>query len=122
MKRNPGLVRKILIYLEEKPNDEMVKSLEFDGFNSHEVMYHFILMDQAGLTRCEHEISSTTPDRAIRAYPFSLTWQEHEFSEASRNETVWNKAKEIVISKSGGLTIGVLKALLVAITKESVRL
>lgn len=122
MKRDADLVRKILLFLEEKPNDEIVKELEFDGHDKSEVMYHFILMDQAGLLRCERETSFSTPDRVIRVYPFSLTWQGHELLEASRNETTWNKAKVIIKSKSGALSIDVLKELLIAMAKESVGL
>ncbi len=79
-------------------------------------------MDQAGLIRCEKSISSTTSDRVIRVYPFSLTWQGHEFLEASRNDTFWNKAKEIVKSKCGALSFDVVKALLISMAKESVGL
>jgi len=122
MKRNLDLVRKILIYLEKKQDEKMMKSLELEGYESKEIMYHLILMDQAGLLRCEREVSSSTPDRAICVYPFSLSWQGHEFLEASRNESTWNKAKRIVIDKTGGLSVDVLKALLISMAKESVDL
>ena len=90
MKRDIDLVRKLLIYLEEKPNGKIVKDLELEGFLKGEVQYHLILMDQAGLINCERSVSSTTSDRVIRVYPFSLTWQGHEFLEASRSDTLWN--------------------------------
>jgi hypothetical protein len=122
MKRDPDLIRKLLVHLEEKPNDEVITELEFDDYNKIDVMYHFVLMDQAGLLRCERETSSTTSDRVIRVYPFSLTWQGHEFLEASRNEKLWNKAKELIKQKSGGLSLDVLKALLISMAKESVGL
>lgn len=122
MKRNPDLVRRTLIYLEEKPDDRIVSELQLEGHDAAEVMYHFILMDQAGLIRCEREFSSSTPDRVIRVYPFSLTWQGHEFLEASRNERAWNRAKEILKVKSGALSMDVLKAVLVAMAKENVGL
>ncbi len=122
MKRDIDLIRKLLIYLEEKTDDKIIMKLELNGYSESEVMYHFILMDQADLIRCEREISSSTSDRVIRVYPFSLTWQGHELLEASRNETTWNKAKSIIISKSGSLSIDVLKALLISMAKESVGL
>ena len=122
MKRDIDLVRKLLIYLEEKPNGKIVKDLELEGFLKGEVQYHLILMDQAGLINCERSVSSTTSDRVIRVYPFSLTWQGHEFLEASRSDTLWNKAKEIVKSKSGALSFDVLKALLISMVKERVGL
>ncbi|MCK4830520.1 DUF2513 domain-containing protein [bacterium] len=122
MKRDIDLIRKLLLYLEEKPDDKMVKDLELDGYSKDEVQYHFILMDQAGLLRCERSVSSSTSDKVIRVYPFSLTWQGHEFLEASRNDTFWNKAKEIVKTKSGALSVDVVKALLIKLAKESVGL
>ncbi len=122
MKRDIDLVRKLLLYLEEKPDDKVVKDLELEGYSKDDVQYHFILMDQAGLLRCEREVSSSTSDRIIRIYPFSLTWQGHEFVEAARNDTFWNKAKEIVKLKSGALSVDVVKALLITMAKESVGL
>ena len=122
MKRDIDLIRKLLIHLEEKQNDQIIMELELDGHDKNEVMYHFILMDQAGLIRCEREFSSTTSDRVIKVYPFSLTWQGHEFLEASRNEKMWSKAKTLIKSKSGALSFDVLKALLISMAKEAVGL
>jgi hypothetical protein len=122
MKRDIDLIRKLLLYLEEKPDDEMIQDLEIEGYSKKEVQYHFILMDEAGFIRCEKSISNTSDDRIIRVYPFSLTWKGHEFLEASRNDTFWNKAKELVKSKSGALSIDVIKALLISMAKESVGL
>jgi hypothetical protein len=122
MKRDIDLVRMLLIHLEEKPDDKMVKELELDGYDKSNIKYHFILMDQAGLIRCERDVSSSTSDRVINVFPFSLTWQGHELLEASRNETTWKKAKSIVMTKSGAISVDVLKALLVSMAKESVGL
>jgi len=122
MKRDIDLIRKILIYLEEKPDDRVVQEIHLEGYSTKEIQYHFILMDEAGFIRCEREKSSSTDDRVIRVYPFSLTWQGHEFLEASRNDTFWKKAKDTVKSKAGALPIEVLKALLISMAKEKVGL
>ena len=122
MERDIDLIRKLLIHLEEKQTDQIIMELELDGHHKNEVMYHFILMDQAGLIRCEREVSSTTSDRVIKVYPFSLTWQGHEFLEASRNDKTWSKAKTLIKSKSGALSFDVLKALLISMAKEAVGL
>jgi hypothetical protein len=42
----------------------------------------------------------------------SLTWEGHEFLEASRNENVWNKVKAIIKDKGLGLIFEVIKGLL----------
>ena len=122
MKRDIDLVRKLLIYLEEKPDDKIVKAedVKIDAYDENDIVYHFILMDQAGLISCERQCSSSTPDRVINIYPFSLTWDGHEFLEASRNESTWNNAKSIVLSKSGSLSLDVLRALLISMAKTSV--
>lgn len=122
MKRDIDLIRKLLIYLEDKPDDKIVKveDVEIDTYDKNDIMYHFILMDQAGLIRCERQCSSSTPDRVINIYPFSLTWEGHEFLEASRDESTWNNAKSIILSKSGSLSLDVLKALLISMAKTSV--
>lgn len=119
MKRNLDLIRKLLLYLEEKPDDKVVWEIEFEDYSKSEVMYHFILMDQAGFLRCERTVSSSTDDRVIKVYPFSLTWEGHEFLEASRNETRWNEAKRIVKEKTGSLSFALLKTILISLSKKS---
>lgn len=122
MEKDLDLVRKLLIHLEQKPDDKMVHGLEIENYSKSQVMYHFILMDQACLIRCEREVSSSTSDRIIKVYPFSLTWEGHEFLEASRNEARWNEAKKIVKEKSGTLSFDLLKAILLALAKKSIGL
>ena len=122
MKRDIDLIRKILLYLEEKPDGKRINNLELEGFSIDEVQYHLILMDEAGLISCERSMSSTTADRVIKVFPFNLTWQGHEFLEASRNDTFWNKAKAVAKAKSGALSIDVIKALLIAMAKDAVGL
>jgi DNA-binding transcriptional ArsR family regulator len=68
MKRDLDLVRKILEKLEEKP-EEITQQLKIDNYSDSEIMYHFIIMDEAGLIRCEREVSKSSkiiPDRVIR--------------------------------------------------------
>jgi hypothetical protein len=121
MKRNIDLIRKLLIYLEEKKDDRMIKEMpKLDDHNSAEVMYHFVLMDEAKLIRCEREV--TESGRVIKVYPFTLTWHGHEFLEASRNEDIWNKAKTVLKAKSGSLSFDLLKALLISMLGESLGL
>jgi hypothetical protein len=121
MKRDLDLVRKILEKLEEKP-EEIVEELKIDNYSANEIMYHYIIMDEARLIRCEREVSKSTPGRVIRAYPFGLTWQGHEFLEAARNDNIWEKAKNIAKSRLGALPFDVVKALLIAMAKDRVGL
>ena len=118
MKRDLDLVRKLLLYFEEKLNDKMEECPQIDKYSNLEVRYHLLLMSEAGLLRCEKAVTKT--GRVIKVYPFSLTWQGHEFLEASRNATLWNRAKRLVVKKTGGLSFEVLKSLLLQLAKEGV--
>lgn len=121
MKRDLELIRKLLFYFEEKPDDHMEECPRIEGFSELEIKYHLLLMDEANLLRCEREITESSK-RVIKVYQFSLTWEGHEFLEATRNISIWNRAKSICLDKSGSLSFEVLKALLVNLAKESIGL
>lgn len=112
MKRDLDLVRKLLIYFEEKETAEVVREVEIDGYDRINVLYHLVLMDEAGFLQCERTVSSTTPDRVIKVSPFLLTWKGHEFLDAARNEDNWNTVKKSVLTKTGALSFEVVKQLL----------
>ena len=52
----------------------------------------------------------------------NLTWEGHEFAEAARDETRWEKAMGIVTEKGGAITIDVLKNLLSSLMKAALGL
>ncbi|BBP58506.1 DUF2513 domain-containing protein [Pseudomonas sp. St316] len=122
MKRDLDLVREILIHYEEKDNDAMDKELSLDGHAQSKINYHLLLMDEAGLLRCEKTYSSTTPTRVIKVYPFSMTWKGHEFLDAARDNKVWAKAKSVCVEKSGVLTFEIVKDLLILMAKDKLGL
>jgi hypothetical protein len=119
MKRNLDLVRKLLLYFEEKPDDQVERCPPIEGYSSLEIKYHLLLMDEAGLLRCEREVTSS--GRTIYVLPMSLTWQGHEFLEAARNSNFWQKAKTIVYEKSGALSFEMLKSVLLHLSKEGIQ-
>jgi hypothetical protein len=54
--------------------------------------------------------------------PVSLTWEGHEFLEASRSSSVWKKTVELVTSKGGGLALELIKEVLMREAKNSLGL
>lgn len=116
MKRDPNLVRALLLHYEQKPTDRADPCPTVPEYTDSEVKYHLILMYEAGFLRAEPELTKTR--RVIKVHPFSLTWQGHEFLEASRDDTLWKKATTTVASKTGSLSFSVLQALLTAMTKQ----
>lgn len=49
----------------------------------------------------------------------SLTWDGHEFLEAARDDSLWEKAKRLVLEKTGTLTFEALKLALMEAMKSS---
>lgn len=75
---------------------------------------------EAGLVDGSDVTSSGSTDPS--AMITRLTWQGHEFLDASRDETRWKKAMDIVKEKVGSIPIDLLKDLLKSLMKASLGL
>lgn len=119
MKRDPELIRKLLLFFEERPDIGLIeaKSIGIEGHDPTTIQYHIDLMYEAGFLSCE-PVSSSTSDRLIYALPFRLTWQGHEFLDAARSETIWKKAREILGNKALSVSFDVLYKLLSRLAAE----
>jgi hypothetical protein len=51
-----------------------------------------------------------------------LTWEGHEFLDAARNKTMWNRAKTALTTQGAGLSFDVMKALLLGYVKQELGL
>lgn len=106
MKHNWDLIRKILLKLEEKPNTtDMLNSTDIPPFDKHTVAYHYKLLSSAGLIE---GFDISTIDE-FDFYATTLTWQGHEFLDKIRNDSVWNKVKSTIQSKSLDLSFDIIK-------------
>jgi hypothetical protein len=90
MKRELELVRKLLIFFDEKPGPEYVQIPPIPDYDEMTIKYHLTLLYDAGYLRCE-PVKSSTSDRVIYVLPFELTWNGHEFLEKIRNQHVWDE-------------------------------
>ena len=108
MKRDMDLARQIMLELEETPYGGDLLSINIDGRNDAEITYHVMLLAEAGLI----EARNLSAYDGIRWTPTRLTWQGHDFLDAAKNETIWQKAKKYVQDKGGAVTFEVLKAVL----------
>ena len=115
MKRDMDLCRDILLDLESKPFDPGSVEIKIGGKSEEEISYHLMLLDQAGLVKAV-DLSKSTQRMKWRAN--YLTWDGHDFLDASRNETVWERAKATLQDKSVGMTFEILKALLIEYCKQ----
>lgn len=115
MKRNMELVRKILFALEEAEHG-FVNGVKIDGYSDEQVGYHAYLMMEDGLIRATDltALCSKSPE----ARPSGLTSKGHEFLDAARSETVWNKAMAKVKDAGGCVTLTALTGLLKKLVEQ----
>ena len=115
MKRDMDLVRKILMKLENAHYNMSDIDLKIEGYNREEVSYHIMLLSEAGLIEARNNSSYSKSEWR----PIRLTWEGHEFVEASRDEDRWIKAKQIIKERGGGVAFEVVKMILMNLMKES---
>ena len=115
MKRDMNLIRLQLMRVEgAQPVPE------FDQFTEDQRIYHMALCIEAGFVigviRTDQDgfLNGTVATR--------LTWTGHEFLDAARNETVWNKAKDQIKKSGVEVTISIMQELLKKSLREALGL
>lgn len=116
MKRDMDLIRTILLELEEADPTQGWYEITIPGRSEVEIAYHVRLMDEAGLIDAQ-DLSSNS---GLVWKAKRLTYDGHEFLDAARNDTLWNKAKDKVLSSAGTVTLEGLKIALGVIIKTAV--
>ena len=116
MKRDMELVRKLLFFLEEKPDHVVTERIELEGYDDVTIGHHLIILYEAGYIEGEPQVS-TSSKRIIRVWPNRLTWDGYEFLAAARNESVWRKVKAKLTTSAGDIPIAILKELLLTVLK-----
>jgi len=101
MKRDMELIRKILLYLEEKQDVSNWDAVVIEKYDPKVISYHIKLLYQAGLIEAK---PLNTKDSYGMWLAKGLTWDGHEFLDSVKNDTVWEKVKEGI--KSKGLELG----------------
>ena len=113
MKRDMDLVREILQKVEELPYDGQIHDIAIDGRTEEEINYHTMLLHDAGFVEAMKILST----QFIRWKPMRLTYSGHEFLDAARSDTVWQKAKAWTLKSTGTLTLEGLKLALPYVVK-----
>ena len=111
MKRDFDLIRLILLEIERTPTYGDSVDLQLDGYNDDQVTYHIALLSELGLVTGGKRVIGSPTWFGIR-----LTWDGHEFLDASRDNERWAKAKSIA-GKLGSVTIAVLREILTELLK-----
>lgn len=120
MQRDMELIRKILKKIEESEydlaNDVSMQPLYDEGYQEKIVTRHVDLLVQRNLV----EAIDISSGGDLSYYIQGLTWDGHEFLSSAKNDTIWKKAKSIVIDKTGGLSFEVLKGVLIQLGKKAI--
>ncbi len=136
MKRDMNLVREILLSMEKVESSVVCifgqgvrGDTSFDGISpidlphSHaKVMGHLVVMEEAGLIDGRSKVSkggveekvtlADFPNRSVCAFA-RLTWKGYEFLELSKNEKHWKSAIGKVSKMAGGVTIDLVRSVLI---------
>lgn len=87
------LIRQILLKLEEAPYTGGWANLEIEkGLDDDVYAYHVQLLHEAGLIEAQ-DLSTL---HGVAWKPKRLTWEGHEFLEAAREPSRWEKAKDVM--------------------------
>jgi len=111
-----NLVRQILLKIEEHPEPMGWVELDIPGYSPEQAAYHVMILADAGLV----EAVNLSSFDGFEWKPKHLTWEGHEFLEASRDEKRWRKALELMKKKGGGIAFDVLKDLLLQLMRTNV--
>lgn len=114
MKRDMDLARKILFSIEASEVDPRAGiDLDISGYDKKAVFYHIMLLNEAGLIEADDFSVLGMGEAGYEWRANRLTWAGHEFLDAARSDTLWQKAKEKTGKLAGGVTFDILKEVLV---------
>lgn len=102
MQRDMDIIRKIILAVRQA--ETQVISVE--GITPQQFAMHAQLLVEAGLVTAA--LGGDTNRISTSAMIYRLTWDGHEFADAIIDDTLWKKAKEIVIKPAASWTFSLL--------------
>lgn len=113
MKRDMDLIRAILLEVEKVPALEMWDSRPLLGYDDKEVFAHIELTVEAGLVVASFY---SGPCATIQR----ITSSGYDFLEASKQETLWERAKHQIVAAGLPLTIATVKTVLQTLINDAI--
>ena len=110
MKRDIDLVREILLKLEDgsAQQRQWLNDGSIEGYSNVEVWHHVKIMREAGLV----EATRLGICGVIMWIPTDLTWKGHDFLEAARNPSQWERVKQIALEKGVQVSIEMIRQII----------
>ncbi len=119
MERDFDLIRRILTDIENLPIGESLTKIKFPDYDMRTIDEHIFLLDSVGMINMD-TIKAQGGHKQYRIT--GLTWQGHDFLDASRDDSIWKKAKETVLKPSASITFDLLLEWLKIQVKEKLGL
>ena len=108
----------IKLLLQEVEGDEPKPDLS--GYSEEAVLYHYELLEEAGLVI--GHFTRGGGGRVVAARIERLTNLGHDFLDAARSDTIWQKFRARAARVGGSLSIPMAVELLKALVRESLKL
>ena len=106
MKRDLGLIRAILLEVEQHQRPTQPTAIMADGYAPEQAAYHVRLLHEAG---CVDAVVS--PGDGLAWLVKSLTWQGHELLDATRTDAVWLEVLARMKDRGVAAPLGVVQQL-----------
>ena len=118
MKRDMDLCRKILFAIEEQYIDTAIFDMKIENYSIEQIAYHCqILYDAGFISNYKAQYASNK----IWSYAVgALTWEGHEFLDKIREDTIWNKTKDIIVKKGLPMALDIIKEIATGIISAAV--
>ncbi len=108
MKRDMELIRKILFKIEEDYKGISLREPSIEGYNKVIVAEHCKLLYEYGLID-EYKPVHADGTPVLTFWVGNLTWEGYDFLEKLREDTVWNKTKDVITKNGLPMVLDVVK-------------
>jgi preprotein translocase subunit SecF len=99
------LIRKIAFVVETAEEGIDSEDIHIEGYSNAQIAYHCELMNESQLIDA---IDTQTLSSEYATFQINrLTSKGHDFVDAARSDTIWNKAKATITATVGGVSIDV---------------
>lgn len=109
MKRDMDLIRRLMLDIEKRPagthltGDDLIQP----GDDEAVVAEHLVLLIEQDMLKGKGIQTLSGLDIA-HILIFSITWKGHEFLDAVREDTIWQKTKDKLASVGGSATLDIV--------------
>ena len=124
MKRDMELIRKIMFKIEEDYSGTPIRTLQIDGYDMITVAEHCRMMNEYGLIN-KYKAFGADNIPVLAFAVGNLTWEGYDFLDKVRQDTVWNKTKDVITKQGLPMIFDVIKdvstAVITSMTEGTVK-